>query len=107
MADQLEFLNGVAKLHAFYTEHVRMLAHAYGLSDEQAAKLLDGFGYYQATWLRDPAPPEGRHHPGRGRGCRGWPTPLTDAGPPGFRTPTWVRGVLFDLDDTLSDYAST
>ena len=32
---------------------------------------------------------------------------MTDAGPPGFRTPTWVRGVLFDLDDTLSDYAST
>ncbi len=49
MADQLEFLNGVAKLHAFYTEHVRMLAHAYGLSDEQAAKLLDGFGYYNVA----------------------------------------------------------
>ena len=32
---------------------------------------------------------------------------MTDADPPRVRTPTWVRGVLFDLDDTLSDYAST
>ncbi|NLH70810.1 MAG: HAD family hydrolase [Brooklawnia sp.] len=31
---------------------------------------------------------------------------MTDA-PLRFRTPDWVRGVLFDLDDTLSDYAST
>lgn len=49
MADQLEFLNGVSKLHAFYTEQVRMLAHAYNLTDEQAAKLLDGFGYYNVA----------------------------------------------------------
>lgn len=49
MADQLEFLNGVSKLHAFYTEQVRMLAHAYNLSDQEAAKLLDGFGYYNVA----------------------------------------------------------
>lgn len=49
MADQLEFLNGVSKLHAFYTEHVRMLAHAYNLSDAEAAKLLDGFGYHNVA----------------------------------------------------------
>lgn len=49
MADQLDFLNGVSKLHAFYTEQVRMLAHAYNLTDEQAAKLLDGFGYYNVA----------------------------------------------------------
>ena len=49
MTDRLEFLNGVAKLHAFYTEQVRMLAHAYNLTDEQAAQLLDGFGYYNVA----------------------------------------------------------
>lgn len=49
MTDRLEFLNGVATLHAFYTEQVRMLAHAYNLSDEEAAKLLDGFGYYNVA----------------------------------------------------------
>ena len=72
MADQLEFLNGVAKLHAFYTEHVRMLAHAYGLSDEQAAKLLDGFGYYNVA--RAILHPEGRHHPA-GPGMPSGPRP--------------------------------
>lgn len=49
MTDRLEFLNGVAKLHAFYTEQVRMLAHAYNLTDEEAAQLLDGFGYYNVA----------------------------------------------------------
>lgn len=49
MAEQLEFLNGVSKLHAFYTEQVRMLAHAYSLTDEQAATLLDNFGYYNVA----------------------------------------------------------
>lgn len=49
MADRLEFLNGVARLHAFYTEQVRMLAHAHGLTDEQAAQLLDGFGYFNVA----------------------------------------------------------
>lgn len=49
MTDRLEFLQGVAKLHAFYTEQVRMLAHAYSLTDEQAAKLLDGCGYYNVA----------------------------------------------------------
>ena len=34
MANELEFLKGVDKLHAFYTENVRMLAHAYDLTDE-------------------------------------------------------------------------
>lgn len=41
MSDALEFLKGVDKLHAFYTEHVRMLAHAYHLTDEEAAHILD------------------------------------------------------------------
>lgn len=49
MPDRLGFLNGVSKLHAFYTEQVRMLAHAYGLSDEEAATLLDGYGYYNVA----------------------------------------------------------
>lgn len=49
MADKLQFLQGVSKLHAFYTEQVRMLAHAYSLTDEQAAQLLDGFGYYNVA----------------------------------------------------------
>lgn len=49
MAERMNFLNGVAQLHAFYTEQVRMLAHAYDLSDEEAAKLLDGFGYYNVA----------------------------------------------------------
>lgn len=41
MAKELEFIKGVDKLHAFYTEHVRMLAHAYDLTDEEAAMVLD------------------------------------------------------------------
>lgn len=49
MTDRLEFINGVATLHAFYTEQVRMLAHAYNLADDEAAKLLDGFGYYNVA----------------------------------------------------------
>lgn len=49
MTDSLGFLHGVSKLHAFYTEQVRMLAHAYNLSDEQAATLLDNFGYYNVA----------------------------------------------------------
>ena len=49
MADDLGFLQGVAKLHAFYTEQVRMLAHAYNLTDAQAATLLDNFGYYNVA----------------------------------------------------------
>ncbi|WP_051215414.1 hypothetical protein [Granulicoccus phenolivorans] len=49
MAEQLDFLNGVSKLHAMYTEQVRMLAHAHGMSNEQAAILLDQFGYYNVA----------------------------------------------------------
>ena len=49
MAERLEFLRGVNRLHAFYTENVRMLAHAYGLTDEEAAKMLDDFGYYNVA----------------------------------------------------------
>lgn len=49
MAERIDFLNGVSRLHAFYTEQVRMLAHAYDLSDEDAAHLLDGFGYYNVA----------------------------------------------------------
>lgn len=45
MSNELQFIRGVDQLHAFYTENVRMLAHAYDLSDEQAAKLLDRFDY--------------------------------------------------------------
>lgn len=41
MGKELEFIKGVNRLHAFYTEHVRMLAHAYDLTDEEAAMLLD------------------------------------------------------------------
>ena len=46
MADRLDFLNGVTKLHGFYTEQVRMLAHAYDLKLEDAAMLLDQYGYH-------------------------------------------------------------
>ena len=49
MAERLDFLRGVNRLHAFYTENVRMLAHAYGLTDEEAAKMLDDFGYYNVA----------------------------------------------------------
>ncbi|WP_026927557.1 hypothetical protein [Granulicoccus phenolivorans] len=49
MAEQLDFLNGVRKLHAMYTEQVRMLAHAYGMTNEQAAMMLDQFGYYNVA----------------------------------------------------------
>ncbi len=49
MAERLEFLQGVSKLHAFYTEQVRMLAHAYNLTDEQAAMLLNDFGYFNVA----------------------------------------------------------
>lgn len=45
MSKELQFIKGVDKLHAFYTENVRMLAHAYDLTDEQAAMLLDRFDY--------------------------------------------------------------
>ncbi len=40
MAKELEFLKGVDTLHAFYTENVRLLAHAYDLTDEEASQLL-------------------------------------------------------------------
>lgn len=45
MSHELEFIRGVDRLHAFYTENVRMLAHAYGLSDEDAARVLDNFDF--------------------------------------------------------------
>ena len=45
MANELEFIKGVDKLHAFYTENVRMLAHAYDLTDEEAAELLNRFDF--------------------------------------------------------------
>lgn len=45
MSDALEFIKGVDKLHAFYTENVRMLAHAYNLSDEEAARVLDLYDF--------------------------------------------------------------
>lgn len=45
MSNELQFIKGVDKLHAFYTENVRMLAHAYDLSDEEAARILDRFDF--------------------------------------------------------------
>lgn len=45
MGNELQFIKGVNKLHAFYTENVRMLAHAYDLSDEDAARILDRFDF--------------------------------------------------------------
>lgn len=49
MSERIDFLRGVSRLHAFYTENVRMLANAYDLSDEEAAQLLDGYGYYNVA----------------------------------------------------------
>lgn len=49
MSDEIEFIKGVNKLHAFYTEHVRMLAHAYDLDDKRAATLLDDYGYHNVA----------------------------------------------------------
>jgi hypothetical protein len=45
VSNELEFIKGVDKLHAFYTENVRMLAHAYDLDDETAARLLENFDF--------------------------------------------------------------
>lgn len=45
MGNALEFIKGVDKLHAFYTENVRLLAHAYDLTDEEAARILDMYEY--------------------------------------------------------------
>lgn len=45
MGNELQFIRGVDKLHAFYTENVRMLAHAYDLTDEEAARILDRFDF--------------------------------------------------------------
>ena len=45
MSSPIEFIKGVNRLHAFYTENVRMLAHAYDLSEEEAARILDNFDY--------------------------------------------------------------
>lgn len=45
MANELDFIKGVDKLHAFYTENVRMLAHAYDLDDETAARILEQFEF--------------------------------------------------------------
>ncbi len=45
MSKEIEFIKNVDKLHAFYTENVRMLAHAYDLSDEDAAHVLARFDF--------------------------------------------------------------
>ena len=45
MARELDFIKNVDQLHAFYTENVRMLAHAYDLSDEDAARILAHFDF--------------------------------------------------------------
>lgn len=49
MSNALEFLKGVDKLHAFYTENVRLLAHAYDLSEEDAARVLDAHGFHNVA----------------------------------------------------------
>lgn len=49
MAHELDFVKGVDKLHAFYTEQVRMLAHAYDLTEQQAAMLLDHHGFHNVA----------------------------------------------------------
>lgn len=49
MAQELDFLKGVDKLHAFYTEQVRMLAHAYDLTNQQAARLLENHGFHNVA----------------------------------------------------------
>lgn len=49
MSNEIEFIKGVNKLHAFYTEHVRMLANAYDLTPEQSATLLDQYGFYNVA----------------------------------------------------------
>ena len=56
MGNTLDFLRGVDRLHAFYTENVRMLAHAYDLTDEEASQLLSntGFNNVAVAILRDP-----------------------------------------------------
>jgi len=45
VSNELEFIKGVDKLHAFYTENVRMLAHAYDLDDHAAARILDMYEF--------------------------------------------------------------
>ena len=56
MGNTLDFLRGVDRLHAFYTENVRMLAHAYHLTDEEASELLanTGFNNVSVAILRAP-----------------------------------------------------
>ena len=56
MGNTLDFLRGVDRLHAFYTENVRMLAHAYDLTDEEASELLanTGFTNVSVAILRGP-----------------------------------------------------
>lgn len=45
MSKELQFVKGVNALHAFYTENVRMLAHSYDLTDEEASQLLARFDF--------------------------------------------------------------
>lgn len=49
MSNTLAFIKGVDRLHAFYTENVRMLAHAYDLSEQDAAMVLERFGYHNVA----------------------------------------------------------
>ncbi|WP_462417528.1 hypothetical protein [Kytococcus sp. Marseille-QA3725] len=42
---EIEFIKNVDRLHAFYTENVRMLAAAYDLTDEDAARVLARFEF--------------------------------------------------------------
>lgn len=49
MNQTLAFIKGVDKLHAFYTENVRMLAHAYDIDEKDAAMTLERFGYHNVA----------------------------------------------------------
>ena len=48
-SNTLAFIKGVDRLHAFYTENVRMLAHAYELNEQDAAMMLERFGYHNVA----------------------------------------------------------
>ena len=49
MNNTLAFIKGVDRLHAFYTENVRMLAHAYDIPERDAAMVLERFGYHNVA----------------------------------------------------------
>jgi len=46
---EIEFIKSVDRLHAFYTENVRMLANAYELPVEDAAQLLARYEFHNVS----------------------------------------------------------